>query len=65
MALFQRRRRRKADPDAPLGLVTPPRGVVVTDPKTNEVVYDEIAEREIEYRMKGRTPVIFIEEDPT
>jgi len=65
MALFQRRRRRKADPDAPLGLVVPIRGVVVTDPKTNEVIYDEIREREYEYRMmKGRTPITFIEEVP-
>jgi hypothetical protein len=63
MALFQRRRRRKTDPDAPLGLVVPVRGVVLLDPKTGEIAFDEIAEREKAFRMKGRPAIIFEDEE--
>lgn len=63
MALFQRRRRGKADPDQPLGLVVPVRGVIITDPKTGEILFDEIAEREKQFRMKGRPNVIFEEDE--
>ena len=62
MALFQRRRRFKVDPERPLGLCVPTRGVIITDPKTGEVLFDEIAEREKQFRMKGR-PVVEFEED--
>ena len=62
MALFQRRRRRRVDPDAPLGLVVPIRGVIITDPKTCEVLFDEIAEREKQHRMKGRPNTVFEDE---
>lgn len=51
------------DPTRPLGLVVPPRGVVISDGKGN-VIRDTIAEDEIEYRRNGRPPVIFDDGDP-
>jgi hypothetical protein len=67
MALFQRRRgRRIGNPgNQPLGLVVPTRGLIITDPKTGEILFDEIAEREKQFRMKGRPPMIFEEDERT
>ena len=48
--------------DRPLGLVVGPSARVVRDGK-GEVLWDELAELEQAYRMKGRPPVRFDEGD--
>jgi hypothetical protein len=60
MPLFSRRGRRPPGGDPPnLGLVVGPRAIQIFDPKTGACIYDELAEREKEYRKTGRPPVIF------
>jgi hypothetical protein len=48
--------------DRPLGLVVGPPARVIRDAK-GEIIWDELAEMEQVYRMKGRPPVIFDEGD--
>jgi hypothetical protein len=63
MPLFQRRRRSgPADLNAPLGLVVPARALQIFDPKTGELIYDELPLIEKAFLMEGRQPVIFIED---
>lgn len=61
MALFQRRRRGRVDPNAPLGLCVGPRARQIFNDK-GECLYDELAEMELAYRMRGRLIVTFEEE---
>ena len=46
----------------PLGLVVPAPARVIYDAKGN-VLYDELVVLEQEYRLSGKTPVVFEEED--
>jgi hypothetical protein len=48
--------------DAPLGLIVPPRAVVIRNPK-GEVIFDGLSEAEAAYRRNGRPPVVFEEGD--
>ena len=61
MALFQRRRRGRVDPNAPLGLVVGPRARQVFNDR-GECIYDELADMELAYRMRGR-PIMTFEEE--
>jgi hypothetical protein len=49
--------------DRPLGLVVPPRARLITDATTGELLYDELAAWEADFRKRGR-PVLEFEEDP-
>jgi hypothetical protein len=58
---FQRRRRRAGQGVPTLGLVVPPRALLVIE--NGVVVYDELTVREMAYRKLGRAPVVFEEDE--
>lgn len=61
MALFQRRRayRKPKDGEERLGLVVPPKAIIIFG--EGEVIFDGVAEMERLYRMQGRPNIVFEE----
>ncbi len=49
--------------DKQLGLVVPGKARQIWDPVTRELLWDELADWEAEYRARGRPVLVFEEED--